>query len=51
MPRWFRAAQLALKIIYLIEHRFGEGYSQLTRMIVRERKSSHGFVTQKGMHR
>lgn len=38
MPRWFRAAQFALKIIYLIEHRFGEGYSRRTRMIVHARE-------------
>lgn len=28
MPWRYRAAQLALKIIYLIERRFGEGYSR-----------------------
>lgn len=28
MPRRWRAAQFALKIIYLIERRFGEGYSR-----------------------
>lgn len=28
MPQRYRAAQFALKIIYLIECRFGEGYSR-----------------------
>lgn len=44
--RWFRAAQFALKIIYLIERRFGEGYSWPTRMIVRE--NSFPFDAQGG---
>lgn len=44
--QWFRAAQFALKIIYLIERRFGEGYSWPTRIIVRGNEFS--FDSQKG---
>lgn len=33
MPRWFRAAHFALKIIYLIEHRLVRGRLFLDRPI------------------
>lgn len=48
MPRRYRAAQFALKIIYLIECRFGEGYSRgrAEPMIARSlRKGAHGGRT------
>lgn len=44
MPRRFRAAQFALKIIYLIERRFGEGYSWPTRMIVHAGEGTRSLV-------